>query len=176
MAAALHHVEVIDHVAGVCQRTDDGIVRIIDEQHDVRKLQGCVPADRLTRRDPLEHGPLGRPYQRRAVRRVVILLQVDLADYSAADSPVALHALQIDHAVRILFENAFFLIFEHRLVDLLDVLLRVPVFKLGLRQDQTKRGWMLPYELLHALPILGLGCELIARHHGPCLIITLGWK
>ena len=170
VAAALLEIEVIEllHLGALRrQGLDDAALGIVDEEHHVGQLDGGVLPDPDPGRDAGEDGALGGPDQCAGARGEVILVQIHHADEAVADLTVGLPALDVEKGIRKGLENALVQIPLHGGVDVRDVLVHVGVIELGLRQDQPQGGGGVAHVLLHGLPILRLGGELVAGHHGP---------
>ena len=102
VAAPLHQIEVIDLLHARLlpgQGLDDGALRIVSEEHDVRQLNGGVLPHRHSGRDTGEDGALGGPHLGRGARLIVVLLQVHHAHQSSAELSVVQAALYIDHGL-----------------------------------------------------------------------------
>ena len=170
VAAALLKIEVIEllHLGALRrQGLDDAALGIVDEEHHVGQLDGGVLPDPDPGRDAGEDGALGGPDEGAGAGGEVILVQVHHADKAVADLAVRLLALDVEEGIRQGLENALVQIPLHGGVDVGDVLVHIGVIQLGLRQDQPQGGGGVAHVLLHSLPILRLGGELVAGHHGP---------
>ena len=170
MAAVLHQIEIIDHVHGVRRSGegfDDGLLRVVDEEHDVRQLNGGVAADPGPGRDALLDGGLGGTDEGAAAGGEVVGVQVHHPHQAVADAAVGLLALHIDEGGGQRLKDALIQIVRHGGVDVGDELVHIGGLQIGLRQNEAQRGGGVAHLLLHRLPVLRLGGELIAGHHGP---------
>ena len=170
VAAALLEVEVVQLLHAVRpggQGLDDGPVRVVDQQHHVGQLDGGVLPDPHPGRDTGEHRPLRGPDQGAGAGGEIVLVQVHHADEAMADLAVGLGPLDIEQGLRQGLEHARGQIPVHGAVDGRDVIVHVRVVQPGLRQDQPEGGGCVPHRVLHRLPVLRLGGELVAGHHGP---------
>ena len=174
VAAVFHEVEVVDllHAVGRSgQRLDDGLIGIVDEQHDVGQLDGRVAAHAGARGDTVEHGALGGADQCAGAGGEIVLVEVDHADQAVADLAVALAALDVDERILERLKDVLLEILVHGSVDVGDELVDVGGLQVGLGQDEAQGGRRIADGLFHALPILGLGRELVAGDDGPLLHI-----
>ena len=170
VAAVFHEVEVVDHLHAVGrggQRLDDGLIGIVDEQHDVGQLDGRVAAHLGAGRDAIQHGALGGADQGAGAGGEIIGIQIHHTDQAVADLAVGLLALDVDQGVGQRLEHAVGQVLLHGVVDILDVLVHVGSLQVGLRQDQTQGGGRVAHLLLHRLPVLRLRGELIAGDDRP---------
>ena len=170
VAAALLEVEVVQLLHAVRpggQGLDDGPVRVVDQQHHVGQLDGSVLPNPHPGRDTGEHRPLRGPDQGAGAGGEVVLVQIHHADEAMADLAVGLGPLDVEQGLRQGPEHALREIPVHGAVDVRDVLVHIRVVQLGLRQDQPEGGGGVPHRVLHRLPVLRLGGELVAGHHGP---------
>ena len=170
VAAVLHQVEVVDLFHGVgCggQRLDNGLVGIVDQQHDVGQLDGRVAAHLGAGRDAIQHGALGGADQGAGAGGEIIGIQIHHTDQAVADLAVGLLALDVDQGVGQRLEHTVGQVLLHGVVDILDVLVHVGSLQVGLRQDQTQGGGRVAHLLLHRLPVLRLRGELIAGDDRP---------
>ena len=76
-------------------------------------------------------------------------------------------ALNIHYAPAYVFKHARIQIALHRGVYFLYAFGLVRLFKVHFRQHKPKRGRSIAHYAFGFLPIIGLGCELVARYHGP---------
>ena len=176
MAAVFHQVEVIDalHLVGHGgQGLDDGLLGVINEQHDVGQLDGGVAAHAGARGDTVEHGALSRADQRAGAGGEVVLVEVDHTNEAVTDLTVALAALDVDEGVLERLEDALFEVLAHRGVDVGDELVDVGGLQVGLGQDEAQGGRRVADGLLHALPVLGLRGELVACDDRPLAHIDI---
>ena len=168
--AALLQVKVIQllHLpAGGGQGLNNRAVRVVDQQHHVGQLNGGVLPYPYPGWDAGEHRPLRGPDQGAGAGGEVILVQIHHADEAVAHLAVGLRALNIEQGPRQGLKDALRQIAVHSAVDVRDMGVHIRVVQLGLRQDQPEGGRRVPHSLLHRLPILRLGGELVAGHHGP---------
>ena len=176
VAAVFHQVEVIDalHLVGRgSQGLDDGLLGVVNEQHDVGQLDGGVAAHAGARGDTVEHGALSRADQRAGAGGEVVLVEVDHTNEAVTDLTVALAALDVDEGVLERLEDALFEVLAHRGVDVGDELVDVGGLQVGLGQDQAQGGRRVADGLLHALPVLGLRGELVACDDRPLAHIDI---
>ena len=178
VSAVLHQVEVVELLhGGGCggQGLDDGLIGVIDQQHDVGQLNGGVAADAGTGRDTIQHGALGGADQRTGAGGEVVGVQIHHADKAVADAAVGLLALDVDQGIGECLEHAVCHVLAHGGVDIVDVLIHVGGLQVGFRQDETQRGGGIAHLLLYRLPVLRLRGELVAGHHGPLgHVLSLG--
>ena len=170
VAAVLHQVEVIDHlhaVSGSGEGLDDGLLGVINEQHHVGQLNGSVAAHPGTGRNTILNGGLGSADQGAGAGGEVVSIQVHHTYQAVADLAVGLLALHIDQGVAQGLEHALVHIFLHGGVDVPNELIHIGSLQIGLGQDQAQGGGGVAHLLFHGLPILRLGGELVAGHHGP---------
>ena len=176
MAAVFHEVEVVDHLHAVGrggQRLDDSLIGIVDEQHDVGQLDGRVAAHAGARGDAVEHRTLGGADQRAGAGGKVVLVEIDHADQAVADLAVALAALDVDERILERLKDVLLEILVHGGVDVGNELVDIGGLQVGLGQDEAQGGRRIADGLFHALPILGLGRELVAGDDGPLLHIDV---
>ena len=117
--------------------------------------------------DAGEDGALRGPDKGPGAGGEVVLLQVHHANQAVADFPVRLDPLDIEEAVLQGAEQPAVQIGAHGGVDGGDALLHVRGVQPRLGEDEPQGGGGVSHVLLHRLPILGLGGELVAGHHGP---------
>ena len=84
-----------------------------------------------------------------------------------ADLPVGLDPLDIKEGVLQGFKEAVRQVFAHGGVDGGNALLHVRGVQPRLGENEPQGGGGVPYQGLHRLPVLRLGGELVAGHHGP---------
>ena len=176
VAAVFHQVEVINalHLIGRGgQGLDDGLLGVVNEQHDVGQLDGGVAAHAGARGDTVEHGALSRADQRAGAGGEVVLVEVDHTNEAVTDLTVALAALDVDEGVLERLEDALFEVLAHRGVDVGDELVDVGGLQVGLGQDEAQGGRRVADGLLHALPVLGLRGELVACDDRPLAHIDI---
>ena len=139
------------------------------------QLNGGVAADAGTGRDTIQHGALGGADQRAGAGGEVVGIQIHHADKAVADAAVGLLALDVDQGIGERLEHAVCHILAHGGVDIVNILVHVGGLQVGFRQDETQRGGGVAHLLLHRLPVLRLGSELVAGHHGPLgHVLSLG--
>ena len=85
----------------------------------------------------------------------------------------ALAALDVDERILERLKDVLLEILVHGGVDVGDELVDVGGLQVGLGQDETQGGRRIADGLFHALPILGLGRELVAGDDGPLLHIDV---
>ena len=142
---------------------------VVAEHQDVRKLNGRVTADSLTRRNALRDGALGRADGAGGASGIVISVQIDHADQSLAHSAVFQRALDIDIAVRIDGEHVLVHIFFHRGIDLSRVRSFLFSAKLGLGQDQIDGRNRALCVFADSIPVCRVGGKLVAGNDCPLL-------
>ena len=170
MSTALLEVKVIELLqlsAFRRQRFYDRSLRIVNQKHYVGQLDGRILPDPHPGRDAGENGALGGPDQRAGTRGKIVLLQIHHTNQSTADFSVGLGALNVDEGLRQSLKNSLIQILLHGGVDALDVAVHIRIIQPRLRQNQSQRGWRVSHCLLHCLPILRLGGELVAGYHSP---------
>ena len=176
-AAALHQIEVIDHPHPVLlrrERLEHGLFGIVDQHQDVRKLQVGALTDRDARRKALRDDGLGRADQSVPAFGIVVLLEVDRAHQAGTDQAVRKAALHIDQTVRVTGEQILLQIIVHRTVDRFDAGVGVGPVEPDLRQRDAQGRRSLTHVLLHTVPVVGLGSELVAGDDAPFAHITSG--
>ena len=131
------------------------------------QLDGGVAADAGAGRNTIQHRTLGGADQRAGAGGEVVSVQIHHADKAVADASVGLLALDVNQGVGQRFKHAVGHVLAHGGVDIVNVLVHVGGLQIGLGQDETQRGGCVAHLLLHRLPVLRLGGELVAGHHGP---------
>ena len=148
---------------------DAGVLRVVDQDHDVGQLEGRLCADAHPRGDPLEDGRLGRADRRGAALLVAVGLQVDLADHAGAEDAVGLHTLDIDQGIVIAGEEPLRHVAVHGAADGLDPVLHVRLLEIDLGQHEAEgRGGILDI-VGRLLPIAGVAGELVTGDDAPPL-------
>ena len=137
------------------------------------QLDGRVAAHAGARGDTVEHGALGGADQGAGAGGEIVLVEVDHADQAVADLAVALAALDVDERILERLKDVLLEILVHGSVDVGDELVDVGGLQVGLGQDEAQGGRRIADGLFHALPILGLGRELVAGDDGPLLHIDV---
>ena len=176
-AAALHQVEMIDHLHPALlrrERLEDGLFRIVDQHKNVGELQVGASADRDARRQTLRDDSLGRADQAVRVFGVIVLLQIDGAHQARADQSVRKTAFHVDQAVGVTGEQTPVQILVHRAVDRFDALFGVGAVEPDLGQSDAQGRRSVTHELLHTVPVVGLGSELVAGNNAPFAHIAAG--
>ena len=175
MTAVLHQLKAVCLLEAVLlfsQRLDDGELRVVDQQQDMRHLERSVLADLYARRDALKHGRLGRADRGGRALAVVVILQVDDADNAAAQGIVGL-ALDIDHAVLVGIEHITVKILLHIGVDIIDTC-AVVIAQIDLGQDDVQCRGLVADDLLHIVPVFRLAGVLVTGDNRPFVKILLG--
>lgn len=143
MAAVLHQVEIIHllHPLGSgSQGLNNGLVRIVDQQHHMGQLDGRVAAHLGPGRNAIQHGALGGTDQCAGAGGEIVSIQVHHTDQAVADLAVGLLALDVDQGVGQRLEHAVRQILLHGVIDILNVLVHVGCLQIGFRQDQAQGG------------------------------------
>ena len=148
-------------------RLNEDLFVVVAEHQDVRQLDGRVAAHAHTRRDALNDSLFRRTDGGNGTGRIIISIQIDHADQSRTDGAVLQRALHIDKGILEGFKNALLQIFLHGLVDQRRVCGLLRRAELGLREDQIDGRRSALGVLTHALPICGVGGELVAGDDRP---------
>ena len=170
MAAVLHQVKVIHHfhlIGSGGKGLDNGLLGVVDEQHHMGQLNGSVAAHTGAGRNAILHGGLGGTDEGAGAGGKIIGVQVHHTHQTMTDLAVGLLTLDVDQGVGQGLEHAVSHVLVHGLVDLRDELVHIGSLQIGLGQDQAQSGGCVAHLLLHSLPVLRLGSELVAGHHGP---------
>ena len=168
MTSAGHEIEIIQRFAGSCLRVpEDCIVRIAIKHHDVRHLQCRRRADAhargQTRGDRALRGADGRD----RIRRVIIRLQIECADNTAAHGAARQRALHEHETVRHGAEHAVVEVTVHGLLDLARCRGLIVLAEVKLRQHQPQSRRRVADGVLHRLPIAGVRRELVTGDDAP---------
>ena len=168
MAAAGHEVKIIQRFVGRRQCIpEDCIVRIAVKHHDVRHLQCRRRADAhargQTRGDRALRGADGRD----RIRRVIIRLQIECADNTAAHGAARQRALHEHETVRHGAEHAVVEVTMHGLLDLARCRTLIALAEIKLRQHQPQSRRRVADGVLHRLPIAGVRRELVTGDDAP---------
>ncbi|MPM48865.1 hypothetical protein SDC9_95592 [bioreactor metagenome] len=153
-----------------CERLDNRLVRIVDQHEDMRQLDGRAFADFQTRRNTGDNRSLRRTDQRRGTLGIIIGFKIQRHDKASARG-TANRTGDEHEALRFLFENAFFEVFAHVLLDAHNALLLAGLFQVGFRQDELQRGRRFADDALGIFPIGRLGSELVAGDNRPLVIV-----
>ena len=176
MATLHHELKVVYrlHLGGSGSNgLDAGLVRIVNKEHHVGQLDGCVLPDPDTGRNALQNGTLSGTDQGAGARGVVVLLQIHRRHQTVADLTVRLGALNVNDGILVGLKDVPGQIIVHGTVDIGDVLLHVGIVELALRQNEPQGGGGIPGNAVHLIPVLRLGGELVAGHHGPAAHIAV---
>ena len=178
VAAVLHQVEIIHllHPLGSgSQGLNNGLVRIVDQQHHVGQLDGRVAAHLGPGRNAIQHGALGGTDQCAGAGGEIVSVQVHHTDQAMTDLAVGLLALDVDQGIGQRLEHAVRQILLHGVIDILNVLVHVGCLQIGFRQDQAQGGGRVAHLLFHRLPVLRLRGELVAGDDCPLVhVLALG--
>ena len=155
------------HPRRAVEGTDYGVLRVVDQEHHMGKLDGRPRPDLRPGRDAGEDRPLRGPDQGSAAGGEVVPFQIHHAHQSVADRAVGLDAFHIDQRLRELPEDPRPQILIHGPVDGGDPIFHVRGGQSRLGEDQPQGRGRVPHGLLDRLPILRLGGELVAGHHRP---------
>jgi len=170
MSAVLHEVEVIEfgELVALCfQRLDNGALYIVNEYHDVRKLQRCVAAYLHARWNAGGNGGFRSAHLGLAALVVVVLLQVDGSDKSGAYLPVGLCAAHEYQRGLILVEQSLVEVLLHGAVDLCNAGVRVRLLEVDLGEYEVQRGGSVPCYLGGLSPVFRLAGVLVACDYRP---------
>ena len=175
VSAALHQIGVIDLVEPVElieHRLDDRAVGIVDQDHDVRQFHGGVLADLEARRNALLNGLFGRTDQRAGACLVLIGLEVDGGDQTAARCGSAGETLGQDETGRQLTQGAVGQITLHGGIDVCDALCDIILLQIDLRQRDAECGRRVADGAVGLRPVFRLGGVLVAGDDGPLAKIS----
>ena len=170
MAALHHQLKVVDLLHGAGGRPNGlnaGLLGVVDQEHHVGQLDRRVLADPDPGGDALQDRALGGPDEGAGAGGVVVLLQVHRRHQAGAHLAVRLGALNVNDGIGVGLEDVPGQIVVHGAVDVGNVLVHVGIVELALGQDQAQGAGRVAGNAVHLLPVLGLGCELVAGHHGP---------
>ena len=172
LTAAQHQTEGIcgGLLAKAVRQRHDGMVGVVDQQHNVRQLKTCAAAHLHARRDSLQHRALGGTDTRLRALMIVVFLQIDQTQKSLADGQIGLVSAHVDHAVPVLLEHLN-QIFVHCGINAGNALLLLVQIHLG--QYHIERGGGITHLALGCFPVFGLTGELVAGHHGPLICVIL---
>ena len=169
VTAVEHEIGVVDRferVGLLGERLDDGALRIVDQNEDVRQLQRRALADSETRRNALDDRALGGADQRRCALVIIIAFEIERHDKSPAR--VARHGTSDQHkALRLGFQDALRHILAHVAADRCDALRFAVLAQERFRQEQVKRRRSVADVGARRLPVFGLRGELVARDDRP---------
>ena len=172
MAAVLHQIRVIDLLQGIGlfeHRLDDGAVRVVDEQHDVRNFDRSVFADSKARRNALDNGFLGRANERTGAGCVFIAFQINGSNQTAARRCAAGITLGQDETGRQLGQRAVGQILLHGFVDVCNTVCYISVLQIDLRKRQAQGGRCITDDVVGLSPILFLRSILVTSDNSPFL-------
>ena len=169
MAAAQHQVGVVE--AGkllrlLHQGLDDGTLGVVDEDQDVGELHRGPLPDLQPGRDAGDDGPLGGADQGTGALGVVVFFEIKSHDQAVACIAVG-GAFHQHEALGLLLQDALLQILLHVGLDGGDTLGLIRAAQIRFRQNEVQRGGGVTDDLPGFLPILLLGGELVAGHHGP---------
>ena len=174
MAAPQHEIEIIDGLQ-LCRTGEDGLnhgaVGVVNEEHDVGKLQRGSAADGHTGRNALKNSAFGGADGSLCAPGVIIRLQVHCADQTETVGSVRLGAVQADHASGMGLKHPTHSIL-HGGMNAGNASLGLAEPNLG--QGQTEGGRGISNFVDHRCPVFGLTGELVTGHHSPAAGIGLG--
>ena len=166
--ASLHEVEVVHLLqARAEQGLDDGPAGVVDEDHDVRGLDGRVLADLYPGREAFDDGPLGCPDEAFGAFMEIVPLEVEGHHEALARAPPGGDPVNEDEARPLRSERAVVEILPHAGIDLSRGLFVVALLEVRLGEDDMKGGRVLPHEVPDPFPVFGLRGVLVAGDHGP---------
>ena len=178
VAALLHQLEVVDllhALHGGGQRLNNGALGVVDQQHHMGQLDGCVAAHLGAGRNAIQHRTFGSADEGTGTGGEVIGIQIHHTNQAMTDAAIGLLALDVNKALGHGLKDTAVQIFLHRSVDIADDALHIGILQLGLGEDQTQSRGISAHLLLHRLPVFRLGGELVAGHHSPLVhILSLG--
>ena len=175
MTAFHHEVSVIHEISLIHRKIvvcgfDDGSFRIVDQYHDMRHLDRSALTDADARGDTGQHGALGRADAALIARSKVILLEVECEHQAEARVVVFCFSVQDDEARIELGQDALIDVIIDRSGDIRETLIdlfRCLFLEIYFRQEHTKSRRCISYSLFYILPVLRLGCELVAGDNRP---------
>ena len=151
------------------QRLDDGSPGIVDQHHDVRRLQGRLLAHRYAGRQAVAIGPLRAANQFPRTRPVVERVEVE-GDHKPSSPHGPTNCAFNEHeSGRLMLEDAAIEVLDHASVDPRGRLGTVGAPELRLGQDEVECRRSITDEARGLLPVIGLGRVLIAGNHRPRL-------
>ena len=168
VTAVLHQIEVIELRQALplgLQCADDGIFRVVDQQHDMRRLQHGVAPHRHARRQALKYGPLGGTDGRGRTGSVVIAFEVYCADDAAAHSAVRLRAPYINQCVPVSVQQRVAIVL-HRLGNFRKFC-RIVAAQIRLGQYHMQRARRIADKTLDLVPVFRLTGKLVAGDDRP---------
>ena len=150
----------------VFERPDDGILRIVVQEHDVRELDARPLADFQPRRDALQDRRLGGADSRIALFFVGVHFKIDRENDAAAHGRYGRFAFDKNKTARQFAENAFAAVFIHRFAHGGDACGAI-AGKIDLRQRKPQRRRLAADKFFQFVPVLLIGSVLIAGDHRP---------
>ena len=169
MPAAEHQIGVVkrpEFVRFLQQRLDDRAARVVDQNKNVRQLDGRAAADPKPRRNARNDRPLGRADQRRRASVVIVAFEVERQHKPAAR--VAGGSSTNEHKpLGQRLQHAAVEIIAHLPPDAGNAFGLVRFAEERLGQDQIERGGRVADECAGALPVFGLRGVLVARNDCP---------
>ena len=169
VAASKHELKIVKPVfcgCGVCERLDDRVLRVVDQNEDVRQLKRSILADAQARRNTLHNRAFRCADERFGATAVIVLLKVERHNKAAAR--FAIHGAAHKHeAFSAAFQRAVRHVAIHGGVNRCDALGFTRFVEIHFRQHQAQRGGRVANDALGFLPVIGLRGELIAGDDGP---------
>ena len=168
-AAAKHELKIVKPVScscGVCERLDDRVLRVVNQNEDVRQLKRGILADAQARRNALHNRAFRCADERFGATAVIVLLKVERDNKAAAC--FAIHGAAHEHkAFSAAFQRAVRHVAIHGGVNRCDALGFTRFVEIHFRQHQAQGGGRFADDALSFFPVIGLRGELIAGDDGP---------
>ena len=177
VSALQHQVGIIYRsLRCVHQRLDNALVRIVDQNQDVRHLNRCTFTDAQTRWDSFDYSAFGCTGQGSGSLAEVIRFQIR-SDYQTGTGTSLSGSLD-EHAAR--FQSAESTVCQILIHGLADVcgLLRLRFFSQeNFRKHQAKSGWCIPNDFLYLFPIFRFRSVLVTSNYCPLAVVgAFLWK
>ena len=174
--AAVHHeieiIELLDLVKLLGNGLDNGLLIIIDENEDVGKLERCAVTNLQTGRDTLDDGTFSCTDKGSGALGIVVAFEIESYNKTVPDLAVNGTAGEYK-AFAPVFKGAVCHVVVHCLADCYDALRFTRLFKLDLGEHQPEGRGCITDDLLNTVPIIGLGCVLVAGNACPLGQINL---
>ena len=169
MAAAQHQFEIIERLqlaAARVKRLDERALRIVGQQHQVRKLECRAVSHAHARGQTRLDRSFRRADERPRAGRIIVSGEIN--EHHQSQPPAGLRGALGQHELAARGrEHAGFKISAHGAVNGGGGIFIRPLQKARFRVDQAQRRGRVADERFRLVPIFGLRGELIACHDGP---------
>ena len=167
-AAAQHQLDVVGFFEIFQEeRFDNRALRIVDQHHDMRRLQRRLLPHLYPRRQATLVGALGGADQLLGPVAIIILLKVERDDQPFARRGAPDITLDQHNTGPLLAQHSIRQIFLHPLVDTGDDFFAVGRVEIYLRKNQVQRRGGGPNDPPYFLPVFGLRGVLVAGDDRP---------